>query len=812
MQVTDQKISQVSFDNFKEQILSDYRLGRISREMSLLGRREVLTGKAKFGIFGDGKELPQLAMARVFRNGDFRSGYYRDQTFAMAVGALTPESFFSTLYADTDIERDPTSGGRQMNGHFATRSLNDDASWKNLTQIRNISSDISPTAGQMPRLLGLALASNYYKNNRFPGSEKFSDQGQEVAFGTIGDASTAEGHFWETINAASALQVPMILSIWDDGYGISVPTADQRAKRDLSEMLAGFQKKEGEVHGCEIIQVKAWDYVALQEAYQKAEYFARKESTPVILHAVEATQPQGHSTSGSHERYKSPERLAWEAEHDGLKKFREWILNYNVDINGETMTIATDEELDIIDKEAKRRAKEAKNNAWKAYQDTLNELKTKAFAALEALNLQSKASAAIEEELARFKKLINPTKKDIFRLMRRSLLVTAGENSPQREALHHLLQEAFLVEEDNYDSHLYSESQWSSRRVKEVKPIYEDNAELVDGRVVLRDNFDKIFAKYPEALVFGEDSGNIGDVNQGLEGLQDKYGADRIADTGIREATILGQGIGLAMRGLRPIAEIQYLDYLLYALQVMSDDLATLHYRTKGGQKAPVIVRTRGHRLEGIWHSGSPMGGILNLVRGVNVLVPRNLTKAAGFYNTMLQSDDPCLIIEPLNGYRLKEKRPANLGEFTIPVGEVEITRQGTDVTVVTYGSTWRLVMEAADVLQQLGIDIEVIDIQSLLPLDISHNILKSVQKTSRLVIVDEDVEGGAAAFILQKVLEEQKAFRFLDSEPRTISAKEHRPAYGSDGDYFSKPSADDIVEKIYQVMHETNPKKYPKI
>ncbi|WP_407481476.1 thiamine pyrophosphate-dependent enzyme [Elizabethkingia meningoseptica] len=812
MEVTDIETSQVTFEDFKKQILADYKLGRVSREMSLLGRREVLTGKAKFGIFGDGKELPQLAMARVFRDGDFRSGYYRDQTFAMAVHALTPESFFASLYADTDVDRDPASAGRQMNGHFATRSLNEDGSWKDLTKIKNISSDISPTAGQMPRLLGLAQASNYYKNNTYPGSEKFSNGGNEVAFGTIGDASTAEGHFWETINAACALQVPMIMSIWDDGYGISVPTKNQRAKEDMSEMLSGFQRKEGERQGCELIKVKAWDYPALQDAYAKAEHFARTERVPVIVHVVEVTQPQGHSTSGSHERYKSPERLEWEQEHDGLKKFREWILNYEIGGDDDAMILASAEELDAIDREAKKEAKDAQKKSWEAYQKTITTLKDKALPAVEKLAAVAVNAKGVNEEIEKFKSLITIAKKEVFHLLRRVLWATKGEHSAEREAVKNILNELATAERNNYSSHLYSESQWRAVNIPEVKPTYADDAEMVDGRVVIRDNFDKILEKYPEFLIFGEDSGNIGDVNQGLEGLQEKYGADRVADTGIREATILGQGIGLAMRGLRPVAEIQYLDYILYCLQGMSDDLATVHYRTKGGQKAPVIVRTRGHRLEGIWHSGSPMAGILNLIKGIHVLVPRNLTKAAGFYNTMLQADEPCLIIETLNGYRLKEKLPNNLGEYTVPVGKVEITKEGKDATVVTYGSTWRVVMEAAAELEKLGVNIEVIDIQSLMPFDLSEDILESVKKTNRLVVVDEDVQGGATAYILQQIIEKQKAFRHLDSDPLTIAAQDHRPAYASDGDYFSKPSADDIVEKIYALMHESNPVQYPEI
>ena len=809
MQTTYIETQTVSFQDFKNQILADYKLGRISREMSYMARREVLTGKAKFGIVGDGKELPQLAMAKVFRNGDFRSGYYRDQTFALAVGALSVESFFAQLYADTSVEREPASAGRQMNSHFATRSLNEDGTWKDLTQIKNISSDISTTAGQMPRLLGLAQASKVYKSVKFHGSEKFSNNGNEVAFGTIGDASSAEGHFWETLNAACALQVPMILSIWDDGYGISVPTHDQRAKEDMAEMLSGFQRKEGKTEGCEIIQVKAWDYPALLDAYARAEHFARTESVPVVIHVTEVTQPQGHSTSGSHERYKSEDRLRWEADFDGLEKFKEWILNYSIEIEGKEEILATVEELENIEKEAKKIAKDGQKKAWENYRNSIEVLKNEVFPLVENLKSQN---SEVEAELQKFGSLISYAKKDVFSLMRKVLLLTRTHQSTERQWLASKYQQLLAQEKDNYSSHLYSESEWKSTNVKEVKPIYSENSEMVDGRVVVRNNFDKIFEKYPETLVFGEDAGNIGDVNQGLEGLQEKYGKVRVADTGIREATILGQGIGMAMRGLRPIAEIQYLDYILYCLQGISDDLATLHYRTKGGQKAPVIIRTRGHRLEGIWHSGSPMAGIINLVKGVNVLVPRNLTKAAGFYNTMLQSDEPAIIVETLNGYRLKEKQPDNLGEFTVPVGKIEVTKEGKDVTLVTYGSTWRLVMEAAEELEKLGISAEVIDIQSLIPFDISHEIAESVKKTNRLVIIDEDVEGGTSAFILQQIVEKQKAFRYLDSAPLTIAANDHRPAYASDGDYFSKPSVDDMVEKIYAVFHEANPSQFPKI
>ena len=799
---------QVSFQDFRKQVLDDYRLGRISREASYLTRKEVLTGKAKFGIVGDGKELPQLAMAKVFREGDWRSGYYRDQTFAMAVGVLSVDAFFAQLYADTDVEREPASAGRQMPCHFATRSLNEDGSWKDLTQIKNISSDISPTAGQMPRLLGLALASNVYKEVKFQGSEKFSHNGQEVAFGTIGDASTAEGHFWETINAACALQVPMIMSIWDDGYGISVPTHNQRAKEDLSEILAGFQRKEGDKQGCEVIQVRAWDYPMLLEAYARAEQLAREESVPVILHIIEVTQPQGHSTSGSHERYKDEERMNFETEFDCLNKFREWILNYSIQIDGEEQTLSSVEELDEIEKEAKAFVREQQKKAWAEYRASIDHIQNQVLPLVKQFENQPEVAALLEK----FSALVTVGKKDIFALVRKALWATREQNTSERQNLVQVYERISVKEADNYSSHLYSESEWKAVNIPEIKPVFSEDSQILDGRVVIRNNFDKIFEKYPETLIFGEDTGSIGDVNQGLEGMQEKYGETRIADTGIREATILGQGVGLAMRGLRPIAEIQYLDYVLYCLQGMSDDLATLQYRTKGGQKAPVIVRTRGHRLEGVWHSGSPMAGILNLVRGMMVLVPRNLTQAAGFYNTMLKSDDTALIIEPLNGYRLKEKQPDNIGEFTVPVGKVEITRAGKDITLVTYGSTWKIVTEAVEELAKLGINAEVIDVQSLLPFDLSEEISESVKKTNRLAVIDEDVEGGASAYIMQQILEKQGAFRYLDSKPLTIAAKNHRPAYASDGDYFSKPSVEDIVEKVYDLFHESNPAKFPKI
>lgn len=803
-----QNIEKISFDTFKTQVLSDYKTAFLSREVSYLGRREVLTGKAKFGIFGDGKELPQIAMAKVFKNGDFRSGYYRDQTFMFAIDQLSVKQFFAQLYANTNIEQEPMSGGRQMTSHFATRSLNEDGSWKKLTAQKNSSSDISPTAGQMPRLLGLAQASSVYRalENADP-TQNFSVNGNEIAFGTIGDASTSEGHFWETINAGGVLQVPMIVSIWDDGYGISVPAQYQRTKSNLSELLSGFQRNEDE-RGYEIFSVKAWDYPALVDAYTRAEELARTHHIPCVVHVSECTQPQGHSTSGSHERYKNENRLNWEKDFDGIKKFKEWILEFGDDEN----RLATAEELESLEKEIKAQVKAEQKQAWEDYLNPILKLKEEGLAQIESLKNGSVNASFIEVEYNGLKAKTTPFKRDVFSAVRKVLRIVRDENLASKSSVINWLEEKFEIEKDAYNSKLYSDSALAVKNIQNVAPSYDDEVKQEDGRVIVRDNFDKIFEKYPNVLVFGEDSGNIGDVNQGLEGLQEKYGKVRISDTGIREATILGQGIGMAMRGLRPIAEIQYLDYVLYCLQGISDDLATVFYRTKGGQKAPLIIRTRGHRLEGVWHSGSPMGGILSLVRGVNVLVPRDLTKAAGFYNALLQTDEPGIVVESLNGYRLKENMPTNMGEFTTPIGEVEITKEGADVTLVTYGSTWRIVNDAANELATLGINAEVIDVQSLIPFDVKHDISKSLNKTNRLVIIDEDVPGGASAYILQKVLEEQSAYFKLDSQPLTITAKEHRPPYGTDGDYFSKPSADEIVEKVYDLMRESNPNQFPKI
>jgi len=793
---------ELSFEDFRQEVLADYRLACISREASLLGRREVLTGKAKFGIFGDGKELAQIAMAKVFKNGDFRSGYYRDQTFMMAIAQMSTQQMFAALYGHTDVAEEPASGGRQMGGHFATRNLNEDGSWKNLMESKNSSADISCTSGQMPRLLGLAQASKVYRNHKdLQNWSSFTNKGNEIAFGTIGNASTSEGAFFETINAAGVLQVPMIMSVWDDGYGISVPAKYQTTKENISEILKGFQRDETGA-GFEIFRVKGWDYPALIETYQKAEKIAREEHVPCLIHVSEVTQPQGHSTSGSHERYKSSERLQWELNFDPIKKMGEWMLELN---------LASKDDLDAVSKASKKLVREAKANAWNAFINPIKEEQSVVSSLLIKLAESSSNKATITTIANDLKDNTEPLRKDLFNAARKSLRLVRAENSEAKTLIGNWLHKEKQVNTNRFSSHLYSDSAFSSLKVKEVLPEYQD-AKEVDARVILRDNFDAIFAKMPEALIFGEDSGNIGDVNQGLEGLQEKYGELRVSDVGIREATILGQGIGLAMRGLRPIAEIQYLDYLLYAIQIMSDDLATLHYRTKGGQKAPLIIRTRGHRLEGIWHSGSPMGMIVNSLRGVNILVPRDMTQAAGFYNTMLASDDPALIIECLNGYRLKEKMPVNLGEFKTPVGIPETTKEGSDITLVTYGSTWRLVMEAAKELESVGVSAEVIDVQSLIPFDVNHHIVDSISKTNRVLFIDEDVPGGATAYMMQKVLEEQKAYFHLDGEPRTLSAKAHRPAYGTDGDYFSKPSADDIFEVVYAMMNESSPSKYPSI
>lgn len=797
MQVkTMSKNNKMSFDDFKKEVIRDYKIAVTSRECSLLGRREVLTGKAKFGIFGDGKEVPQLAWAKVFKEGDWRSGYYRDQTFMMAIGKLTVQEFFAGLYGHVDQDLEPMSAGRQMGGHFSTRTVNKDGTWKNLAKEKNSSADISPTAGQMPRLLGLAQASKIYREvDSVKNKDTFSNNGNEIAWGTIGNASTSEGLFWETINAAGVLQVPMVMNVWDDEYGISVHAEHQTTKEDISKVLSGFQRDKND-DGYEIIIVKGWDYPALIEAYEKAEKIARTEHVPVLLHIKEITQPQGHSTSGSHERYKSEERLSWEKEYDCNAKMREWILENE---------FATEEELEQLEKDIKKEVRDGKNAAWKAYTTEIKEEQAELLSVLADFTAQNEIKE-LYDALAADRA---PIRKDVLSTARKALRFATLNNINGKVAIAKWIEHYIKKIQPKFSSHLYSET-GTACDIKEVLPTYDENPESVDGRIVIRDNFDAIFSKHPEVLIFGEDAGKIGDVNQGLEGLQEKHGKLRVADSGIREATILGQGIGMAMRGLRPIAEIQYLDYILYALQIMSDDLATLQYRTNGAQKAPLIVRTRGHRLEGIWHSGSPMGGLLHLLRGIYILTPRNMTKAAGFYNTLLESDEPGLIIECLNGYRLKENLPNNLGEFRTPIGVVETLREGNDITVVSYGSTLRLVEDAAEELAHYGISVEVIDAQSLLPFDINHDIVKSLEKTNRLLVVDEDVPGGASSYIIQEIIEKQNGYKYLDSKPQTLTAKAHRPAYGTDGDYFSKPSADDIFEKIYDILNEVNPNKYP--
>ncbi|MBP6759182.1 MAG: transketolase, partial [Flavobacterium sp.] len=747
----------LTFEDFKTEVLNDYKIAITSRECSLLGRKEVLTGKAKFGIFGDGKEVPQLAMAKSFKNGDFRSGYYRDQTFMMAIGELTIQQFFAGLYGHTDISQEPMSAGRQMGGHFMTHSLNEDGSWKNLTKQKNSSADISPTAAQMPRMLGLAQASKIYRDiPEITNKENFSIDGNEISWGTIGNASTSEGLFFETINAAGVLQVPMVLSVWDDEYGISVHAKHQTTKESISDILKGYQR-EGDSNGIEILKIKGWDYAGLVETYQKAADLAREKHTPVLIHVYQLTQPQGHSSSGSHERYKDSTRLAWEKDFDCVRQMKLWMIAIN---------IASPEEIEEIDANAKKEVLEAKIAAWNAFIEPIIEEKKELVSLLEKVAPTSSNRDKILKIASDLNKIKSPLKKEILVSARTVLRLIAHESN--NSELSSWITSFTNKTQQKFSSNLFSESGSNVLTAKEILPEYAKEAkEDTDGRMILRDNFDALFTKHPEALIFGEDAGNIGDVNQGLVGLQEKYGELRVADVGIREASIIGQGIGMALRGLRPIAEIQYLDYLLYAIQIMSDDLATLQYRTVGKQKAPLIIRTRGHRLEGIWHSGSPMGMIINAIRGIHVLVPRNMTKAAGFYNTLLECDEPALVVECLNGYRLKEKMPQNYGEFKTPIGVVETIKQGADITLVSYGSTLRLVEQAAkELLKENGIDCEIIDIQSLLPFDVKHDIVKSIAKTNRLLIIDEDLPGGASAYILQQIIEEQDAYKYLDSKP----------------------------------------------
>ncbi|WP_103925402.1 alpha-ketoacid dehydrogenase subunit alpha/beta [Algoriphagus boritolerans] len=787
----------------KEEVLNDFRVAVTSRHASLMGRKEVFMGKAKFGIFGDGKELAQLAMAKAFQPGDFRSGYYRDQTFMMAIGELSVQQYFAQLYAHTDVEAEPASAGRLMNGHFATRSLDKNGDWKDLSKMYNSAADISPTAAQMPKLLGLAYASKLFRENKeLKDLKKFSVNGNEVAWGTIGNASTSEGMFFESINAAGVLQVPMVISVWDDGYGISVPQEYHTTKGSISEVLMGFERNENK-KGFEIIRVKGWDYEGLKQAFNSAGNLARTSHIPVLIHVEEMTQPQGHSTSGSHERYKSAERLQWEKDWDCIAKFREYIIS-----NG----IATDDALDQIESEAKTEVKRQKDAAWNEFSGEIKKEIQEVVQLLKTTAEKSTRKVVLLQMAEDLSKTLNPIRKDVISTVRKALLLLRFDG----EALKSGLKSWYKLQEeknfDRYNSHLYSQTEWSAEKVKVVPASYNEKSAMVDGREILQAFFDYTLEKDPRFFAFGEDVGKIGDVNQAFSGLQAKYGEMRVSDTGIRECTIIGQGIGTALRGLRPVAEIQYLDYLLYGLQMLSDDLASLLYRTKGGQKAPLIVRTRGHRLEGVWHSGSPMGMILSSLRGMIICVPRDMTQAAGMYRTLLESDEPALVIECLNGYRLKEKMPANLGEYNVPVGKPEILREGKDITVVTYGSMCRIVGEAAEVLSEIGISVEIIDVQTLLPFDTFGIIGESVKKTNRVLFADEDVPGGASAFMLQQVIEGQNVFKYLDCEPQTLAAKPHRPAYSSDGDYFSKPSTDDVVEKVYRIMHESNPKKFPAI
>ncbi|SMC62474.1 Pyruvate/2-oxoglutarate/acetoin dehydrogenase complex, dehydrogenase (E1) component [Pedobacter nyackensis] len=792
--------SELSFDDFKTIVVNDYKIAFESRQASLLGRKEVLTGKAKFGIFGDGKELPQIAMAKAFKKGDWRSGYYRDQTFAFAAGICTIKEFFAQLYANPSVEADPASAGRQMNCHFATRSINEDGSWKDLTEMKNCSSDIAPTGGQMARLVGLAYASKLYRQNpELEYLKNFSVKGNEVAFGTIGNASTSEGVFFEAINAAGVLQVPMAMSVWDDGYGISVPAKYQTTKEDISEILKGFQRDENAA-GYEIFKVKGWDYPALCETYQRAVDICRDEHVPVLIHVTEVTQPQGHSTSGSHERYKDKARLDWEKEFDCIVQMRKWMLE---------SAIIAEEELLELENAAKKLVREFQKEAWNEF---LAAIKTEKDQAIELINGLANGDPALIKITALLASTPDAQRREVISSARKALRSTVRDTSSERKALLAWYNDQIGLNEDRYNSKLFTDGAESPFLVNELKPVFNEDSKMVDGRELLNACFDSNFARDQRLVAFGEDLGAIGDVNQGFAGLQAKYGDLRVTDTGIREMTIVGQGIGLAMRGLRPIAEVQYLDYLLFALNILSDDLASLSYRTKAGQKAPVIIRTRGHRLEGVWHSGSPIGMILGSLRGMHICVPRNMTQAAGMYNTLFRSDEPALVIECLNGYRLKEKLPENVGEYTVPFGKAEVIKEGTDITVVSYGSTLRIVEEAAEELQQMGISIEIVDPQTLLPFDTDHICAKSLAKTNKLLVVDEDVPGGGTAYLLQQILEVQKGYYHLDSQPKTLSAKAHRPPYGSDGDYFSKPSVDDVIEAIYSMMNESNPGKFPGI
>jgi pyruvate/2-oxoglutarate/acetoin dehydrogenase E1 component/TPP-dependent pyruvate/acetoin dehydrogenase alpha subunit len=789
--------NELSFDDFKTIVINDYKIAYESRQISLLGRREVLTGKAKFGIFGDGKEVAQLAMAKVFNPGDWRAGYYRDQTFMLATGMSSKRQLFAQLYANTDVSMEPASAGRQMNNHFATRSLDEQGQWKNLSTIKNSSSDVSPTASQMQKLVGLAYASKLYKQNTaLHQFTQFTAKGNEVAFGTIGNASTSEGVFFESINAAGVLQIPMAISVWDDSYGISVPAKYQTTKENISEILKGFQRDDT-ANGLEIFRVKGWDYVALCETYQKAIHICRTQHVPVLIHVTELTQPQGHSTSGSHERYKPDERLAWEKEYDCILKMREWMLQ---------SAIATEEELNTLENTAKNEVKRIQKEAWADFMEDIQIDKEQAFILLDALAVHHEDVKQITLIL---RSEIDPLRKEIISTVRKAIRISRKNKSPERENLVQWYSKQQNKNHELYNTYLYTNSAQSPLKAQSIEAIYTDNSQMVDGREILNACFDANFARDPLIVAFGEDLGAIGDVNQGFAGLQQKYGENRITDTGIREITIVGQALGLALRGFKPIAEIQYLDYVTYAMSVLSDDIATLSYRTKGGQKAPLIIRTRGHRLEGIWHAGSPMGMLVSALKGMHLCVPRNMVQAAGMYNTLLQGDEPALLIECLNGYRIKERLPENVGEFKVPLGIAEIIKTGNDITLVSYGSTLRIVNEAASELLKMDIDVEVIDLQTLMPFDLDNTCLQSIKKTNKLLIIDEDVPGGGSAYILQQILENQKGYQFLDAAPHTLTAKEHRTPYGTDGDYFGKPSVDDVVEKVYLMMQEYNPQQF---
>jgi pyruvate/2-oxoglutarate/acetoin dehydrogenase E1 component/TPP-dependent pyruvate/acetoin dehydrogenase alpha subunit len=783
----------LSFDRFRHEVIADFRIACISRETSLLGRKEVLGGKAKFGIFGDGKEVAQLAMAKFFQPGDFRSGYYRDQTFMFAAGLTTAEQVFAQLYANPDVNIEQFSGGRQMNCHFATKMVNENGEWMNLASLKNISSDIAPTAGQMPRALGLAYASKAFRNiEELKSFKNLSTNGNEVCFATIGDASTSEGHFWETINAAGVLQVPLAVFVWDDGYGISVPKKYQTTKASVSDALSGMQKDE-DTNGFNIYKVKGWDYAGMCEIFEEGIRNARETHTPVLFHVEEITQPQGHSTSGSHERYKSQERLDWEREWDGIKKMKEWLIEN---------ALASEEELDEIASKAKEHVRDSKAAAWEKF---MVPVKSQVVRTSELIHAMAAAipehSSELQQMALAFSANREPLRRDVLKTLHSALNIAGNADAAfwTRDYYNDLLAENKKL----YNTHLYNEGSKSAMKIDEVKAVFAPDVTMLNGFEILNRYFDELFTTNPKVVAFGEDLGFIGDVNQGFSGLQQKHGKERIFDTGIRELTIMGQGIGLAMRGLRPIAEIQYLDYLLYGLQPLSDDAATLHYRTAGQQSCPLIVRTRGHRLEGIWHSGSPMGMVINALRGMYVCVPRNMTQAAGMYNTLLKSNDPAIVVECLNGYRLKEKLPTNLMEFTVPLGVPEIIKEGTDITIVSYGSTLRIIQDAVNMLEAGGISCEIVDVQTLLPFDINHTILASLKKTNRIVFVDEDVPGGAAAFMFNAVMEEQGGYKYLDAAPRTITGKAHRPAYGSDGDYFSKPNAEEIETVIRGMMTE---------